>query len=289
MSNIRIPMAVCAAVAEVVYGSHPTLEAKFRAAGAPEPPPDVAHHSKWKLWLAQAGNDPNVDSLAVIGNLIEEFMDLPPQEVHEVDNWKNRRERLSSVLEENGFRYFRGGRVLLNGEVAIQPIQARKSPIVDDLRPSSIEELLTVLVRGLPRAMHPLTRRRKGSPCLSFTLEYDIQDLLHALLRPWVSDIRPEEHTPSYAGSSTRMDFLLPKYKLALETKLIRDVTHGRKIDDELLIDIEHYRKHPSCESLWCIIYDPDRHIPNISALDDLNGQRAFADGSVSVRVMVVG
>ncbi|WP_315739640.1 hypothetical protein [Escherichia coli] len=78
------------------------------------------------------------------------------------------------------------------------------------------------MVKGLQRAMHPLTHRRKGSQSLSFSNEYDVQDLLHALLRPWVQDIRPEEFTPSYAGSSTRMDFLLPAHKLVLETKIVR-------------------------------------------------------------------
>jgi len=32
--------------------------------------------------------------------------------------------------------------------------------------------------------------------------EYDVQDLLHALLRLYFEDIRPEEYTPSYAGGS---------------------------------------------------------------------------------------
>ena len=80
MSNVRIPMAVCAAVGEVLVGSHATLDAVFEAAGAPGPPPDLAHHSKWNTWLHRAGNDPKVDSLQLIGNLIEEFMDLPPVE-----------------------------------------------------------------------------------------------------------------------------------------------------------------------------------------------------------------
>ena len=82
---------------------------------------------------------------------------------------------------------------------------------------------MEVLVKGLRRAMHPLTHRRKGAQPLTFANEYDVQDPLHALLRPWVADIRPEEFTPSYAGSSTRMDFLLPAYRVVIETKIVRD------------------------------------------------------------------
>jgi hypothetical protein len=137
--------------------------------------------------------------------------------------------------------------------------------------------------------MHPLTHRRKGIPCLSFDSEYDIQDLLHSQLRPWVADIRPEEFTPSYAGSATRMDFLLPQYALVLETKRVRDKGHARKIGDELIVDIEHYRKHQKCDRLWCVIYDPMHLLPNPSGLTaDLEGKRATPDGSVHVRIFII-
>ena len=153
----------------------------------------------------------------------------------------------------------------------------------------SIDALLGVLVRGLPRAMHPLTHRRKGSVALKFDSEYDIQDLLHSLLRPWVVDIRPEEYTPSYAGSSTRMDFLLPQHEVVIETKLVRSKDHGRKIGDEFIIDIEHYCRHPNCKHLWCVIYDPNHLIPNPGGLkSDLDGTRSLPDGSVTVNVVIV-
>ena len=78
MTNIRLPAAVCTAATEVLEGSHQTLEALFEDAGVPGPPPNLAHGAKWKTWLLRASDNPNVDSLAVLGRLIEEFMDLPP-------------------------------------------------------------------------------------------------------------------------------------------------------------------------------------------------------------------
>jgi hypothetical protein len=120
--------------------------------------------------------------------------------------------------------------------------------------PKAVQDVLTQLVRGLPRAMYPLIKRRKGAIQLSFRSEYDLQDLLHAQLRPWVADIRPEEFTPSYAGSSTRMDFLLPAHELVIELKLVRDHAHARQIGKELIVDIEHYKAHPGCRHLWCVI-----------------------------------
>jgi hypothetical protein len=291
MKNIRIPRAVCAAIGDVLIGSHAALDALFESSGAPGEPPNLAHQYKWKEWLFRAGNDPEVDSLAVLGNVLEEFMDIHPQEdSKEYEGWANKRDKIVNVLEEHGFRYFRGGRVLPNdASVISSEVEQSISTIVSVSKPSKIEDLLMILVRGLPRAMHPLTHRRKGAQSLSFSSEYDVQDLLHALLRPWVADIRPEEFTPSYAGSSTRMDFLLPAYSLVIELKFVRDRNHGKRIGDELIIDIEHYRRHPNCKFLWCVIYDPEKLLLNAEGLkNDLNGRRDTPDGTVTVHVLVL-
>ncbi len=303
MSNDHLPVAVCVAVAEVLNGSHDSLNALFETAGAPGPPPDLAHDSKWKTWLQRVGNNPEVNSLEVLGNLIEEFMDLPPlpttgsldnflgvETPDPVEEYNKRKERLVNILEEHGFRYFRGGRVIQIGQpepIDIEPIRGKQG---EGNKPSSLDEPLRIIIRGLPRAMQPLIHRRKGAQSLLFSSEYDIQDLLHALLRPWISDIRPEEFCPSYAGSNTRMDFLLPAHNLVIETKRVREKAHASKVGDELIIDIEHYRKHQNADHLWCVIYDPELYISNPKGMvNDLEGVRSTPEGSVNVKVIVVG
>lgn len=290
---MRLSKALCAVVGNVLAstGSHPTLDFLFQSAGAPGEPPALAHSAKWKEWLFRAGQDPTVDSLAVLGALLEEFMDLPPpQDTPEFGDWKEGRERVEAALEGSGLRYYRFGRVLPQGE-ALQPtpVAAHTEVASSPAKPGTVEELLEVIVRGLRRAMHPLTHRRKGSQSLSFGSEYDVQDLLHALLRPWISDIRPEEFTPSYAGSSTRMDFLLPTHALVIETKIVRDRPHAKRIGDELIIDVEHYRRHPECKRLWCVIYDPEHLVTNSEGLkSDLEGPHSSKDGEVVVKVFVL-
>jgi hypothetical protein len=291
MSNIRLPRAVCAVVGDVLRGSHATLNSLFETAGAPAPSPNLPHTTKWKDWLFRAGVDPNVDSLAVLGNVLEEFMDIGPDEDSEqFDEWKANRDRVVRVLEDNGFRYYRGGRVLPSHI----PKEEAQSPSLTanyraPIKPGDIDELLDVLLKGLRRAMHPLTHRRKGAQPLSFSTEYDVQDLLHALLRPWVADIRPEEFTPSYAGSSTRMDFLLPRHKAVIELKFVRDNGHAKRIGDELIIDINHYQRHPDCEHLRCVVFDQGHLLRNAEGLKtDLTGRRSTKDGKVDVEVLVL-
>lgn len=230
-----------------------------------------------------------MDSLTVLGNVIEEFMDIGPKAGTDgFQEWKTNRERVVAVLEENGFRYYRGGRVLPTGQTpeqtAVAPFSSR-----GPTKPTDINELLLVLLKGLRRAMHPLTNRRKGAQALSFSTEYDVQDLLHALLRPWVLDIRPEEFTPSYAGSSTRMDFLLPAHRLVIELKFVREGSDSKKIGDQLIIDTDHYRRHPDCDSLWCVVFDPNHLLLNAEGLKkDLEGSRSAKDGTVHVRLLVL-
>jgi hypothetical protein len=277
-------------VGEVLRGSHPTLDALFKSSGAPGEPPGLPHHSKWKEWLFRAGQDPKVDSLAVLGNILEEFMDLPPESgTPEYDTWEGSRARVVKVLEENGLRYFRFGRVLPQGQLPEQSAPPTERRDTGSSRPDNVEDLIHVLVRGLRRSMHPLTHRRKGTQPLAFTNEYDVQDLLHAMLRPWVSDIRPEEFTPSYAGSSTRMDFLLPAHSIVIELKVARDPLHAKRIGDELIVDIAHYQRHPDCRTLWCVVYDPNHFVTNADGLrSDLDGRRTSKEGEVFVRVMIL-
>lgn len=137
--------------------------------------------------------------------------------------------------------------------------------------------------------MYPLTNRRKGATQISFSSEYDVQDLLHALMRPWIKDIRAEEYTPSYAGSSTRMDFLLPEHGTVLEIKFVRDRFHAKNIGNELIIDCEHYRRHSQCDNLWCVVFDAQNLLPNPKGLsNDLEGTRSTKDGSLTVRLLVL-
>lgn len=287
MPHIHVPMAVCAVAAGVLRGSHDSLNLLFEAAGVPGPPPEASHATKWKLWLFREANKPEADGLAMLGHLIGEFMDVEPvKSSPESDTWQQQRDQLQSTLEKFGLRYFPGGRVLPNGQVPLEPFP---TPPIEVRQPAGVEEVLQKVICGLPRAMYPLTNRRKGAQPLSFGQEWDLQDLLHAMLRPWIRDIRAEEHTPSYGGKSTRMDFLLPEHKLVLELKLIRDVAHGRTVGDELIAVMEHYRQHPRCDRLWCVIYDPGHHLANpMGLINDVQGRRSGPKGVLDVKVLII-
>ncbi len=106
--------------------------------------------------------------------------------------------------------------------------------------------------------------RYENRNTITITDEYDVQDLLHALLKIFFDDIRPEEYTPSYAGKSSRIDFLIKSEKIAIEVKKTREGLKEKQIADQLIIDIDRYKAaHPDCETLFCFVYDPENLIQN--------------------------
>ena len=113
-----------------------------------------------------------------------------------------------------------------------------------------------------------LLRRHQGRETLRVTDEYDVQDLLEALLKIFFSDIRPEEWSPSYAGGSKRMDFLLKNEEVAIEVKMTREGLSDKILGEQLIIDIANYSNHPKCKQLYCFIYDPEGRIRNPRGLE---------------------
>jgi hypothetical protein len=115
--------------------------------------------------------------------------------------------------------------------------------------------------------------------------EYDVQDLLHALLHLDFDDIRREEWTPSYAGGAARMDFLLKDIDVVIEAKKTRKNLGAKEIGDQLIVDIQKYQLHPNCKILCCLVYDPEGRIGNPASLED---DLSRDEEGLSVRVLVV-
>ena len=129
--------------------------------------------------------------------------------------------------------------------------------------------ILNTIFEKFHTCARQLHRRYSNRPTLKIGDEYDVQDLLNALLRLHFDDVRPEEWTPSYAGGSNRMDFLLKDEEIAIEVKMTRDGLKDKEVGEQLLIDIAKYQKHPNCKNLYCFVYDPDGHIRNPRGLEN--------------------
>jgi hypothetical protein len=154
------------------------------------------------------------------------------------------------------------GRALEYFEVFEKAYAATKQQV----EPISVLNLLSIRFHQVARQ---LRSRYSHRPTLDVDDEYDVQDLLHALLRIHFNDIRPEEWTPSYAGKSGKMDFLLKTEQVVIETKKARKGLDAKVLGDELLIDIQRYQAHPDCKTLFCFVYDPEGKIANPTGIEN--------------------
>ena len=151
----------------------------------------------------------------------------------------------------------------------LRRLEYKQSP--DDIHDTSIQKVKLICKR-----FHLVTRqlRQRHSDRTTFVIddEYDVQDLLHSLLKIFFDDVRAEEYAPSYAGSSSRMDFLLKSEKIVIEVKKTRKKLEGKEVGKQLIDDIAHYNTHPDCKTLVCFVYDPEGRIGNPRGLEtDLN------------------
>jgi hypothetical protein len=124
------------------------------------------------------------------------------------------------------------------------------------------------------RIARQMRSRHSNRETLNVQDEYDVQDLMHSLLMLDFDDIRAEEWTPSYAGSASRMDFLLKQESTVIEVKKSRSTLRAKELGEELLVDTARYECHPDCKTLVCFVYDPEGLIANPAGLsNDLEKQ----------------
>ena len=174
--------------------------------------------------------------LNVVGELMSFFSNLSA-----VENFQSNSKRLLRQLEI---------------KLSIEDVPVDKS------------EFIIKLIQNFHIVAQQLRNRYDNRDTLLINDEYDVQDLLNGLLRIEFDDIRPEEYTPSYAGSSTRVDFLLKKEKIVIEVKKTRDGLKDKQVGDQLILDVQHYKAHPDCKRLICFVYDPENRIKNPRGLE---------------------
>lgn len=124
----------------------------------------------------------------------------------------------------------------------------------------------------------------------SFPLENEahVRTLIFLVLKCIFPDARLEDPSPKDAGSSRRIDIVLPSLSVALEVKFVRNAPHARTVAAELKVDIESYHAHPSCKTLVAFVWDPLHRLPDRqNFIADLEGPRTKAGKTFSVEIVV--
>jgi hypothetical protein len=131
-----------------------------------------------------------------------------------------------------------------------------------------------------------LSARHQNRPTLAISDEYDVQDLLHALLRLNFEDVRPEESTPSFGGGAARMDFRLKQEQIVVELKMTRTDLRDRALSDQLIQDIARYGNHPDCRKVVFFVYDLQGFVKNPNGV--MSDIQKLSSEKLSVEVIIV-
>lgn len=155
----------------------------------------------------------------------------------------------------------------------------------EDRPPEDPVALLEQLFSRFHAVARQLRQRHNDRETLVINDEYDVQDLLHALLRTRFDDIRPEDWVPSYAGGNSRVDFVLKPERTLVEVKKTRVGLEERETGEQLSVDVARYRGREDCKRLVCFVYDPEGRIGNPAGL--IGDLEALSSDALAVRVFV--
>jgi REase_DpnII-MboI len=137
--------------------------------------------------------------------------------------------------------------------------------------PISAVDHVIKLCRRFNVVQRQLRRRHSGRDTLEINDEYDVQDLLHALLLVEFVDVRAESWNPNYLGGASRTDFLLPDAGIVIEVKKTRPNLRDRQVGDELAQDVTRYSDpaaNRGATTLVCFVHDPDGLLVNPVGLE---------------------
>lgn len=139
-------------------------------------------------------------------------------------------------------------------------------------------------VDALTPAIRCFATREKNLISWPVSREDDVRDLLYAMLRASISDIKREEPIPSKAGMSRVADLHSGLAKTLIEIKWIGRKGQWRRIVDEMHIDVQTYTRHPDCQFLVFVIVDAVRDLPDPHAVEtELSGTQVIDGKSVRV------
>lgn len=134
------------------------------------------------------------------------------------------------------------------------------------------------LCRRLPQSARILgTRSRKDKRAFEVEDEYDVQDLLHAVLRAYFKYPVQEDPLPKVAGAkSSRADISIQDLGVLIEVKYARGPQDQRRIFEEHSQDLLLYAQWPHLKTLVLLIYNSS-DLRDAEAFEKLSGKQEIA------------
>lgn len=148
---------------------------------------------------------------------------------------------------------------------------------------SAVETVLKILgnfSNSIKKVTSDRYNKRNG---IEIKDEYDVQDMLFALLKGFFQDLEREDPVPKLAGKSSRIDLNIRSQGIMIEVKMIKekDKDH-KKFIEELKVDIINYSEWKELKHLILFTYDPykkttdDNHFKELEGNNERNGIKFY-------------
>lgn len=128
------------------------------------------------------------------------------------------------------------------------------------------------LVRKVCLRLHSVARqlrlRRDYRPTLEVDDDYDLQDLLCALLKVEFDEVAADEWTPPYTDGAVRTTLLVHRDQIAIVAKKTGPGVTTKELADQVAADSAYYRAQGRCTTIFCFMYDPEGRIGSPKRLE---------------------
>jgi hypothetical protein len=158
-------------------------------------------------------------------------------------------------------------------------ISENKNPEINSL------DILESISKNFSRAQFSLQKRYNNRRKIEIVDEYDVQDIFYSYMKLFFDDVRKEIFVPEFAGSNSRLDFLLPNEKIGIEIKKARPSLTAKQLGEELIIDRARYNKHLDINLLFCFVNDENHIIINPISIENDLARDNTKDFSTIVRI----
>ena len=149
--------------------------------------------------------------------------------------------------------------------------------------PAPDAAMIEQLCKRLPQTARILgNRSRKGKAPYEISDEYDVQDLLHSVLRAYLKYSVQEDPLPKVAGAkSSRADISIEELGVLIEVKYVHGPEDQKRLFEEYSQDLVLYSQWPHLKTLIYFIYN-SADLRDAEAFDKLSstqeiGGRRFA------------
>lgn len=143
------------------------------------------------------------------------------------------------------------------------------------------------ICKRLRHSAQSLSARKRKKPNFVISDEYDVQDLLHAVLRAYLKQVISEEPFGKVANAASgRADLAIQKLGVLIEVKLARSAADQRRILDDFGKDLNLYAKWPHLKHLICFIYN-SHLLADAEAFEELDGTREISGRRFRVKIVL--